>query len=233
MIKLLLVEDSDQWAGLLKDELEALENYQVSVAYNGNEGLKMWKELSPDIIVTGVDMPMMNGFKMVEQIRQTDTATPVVFATWYTDSKHVEEGYSLGCNAYIKKYYSYKELDGQIQSIFRMMNGCRFKPENSTYVLGIYRFNPKEFTLVNTRTHYEVYLGRYTSAVLEILARNHDEMVKRETIIQEVWDSYYSENNLTNCIYKLRKYLKDDRNICILMYRGLGYELSITDRMFH
>ena len=82
MIKLLLVEDSDQWAGLLKDELEALENYQVSVAYNGNEGLKMWKELSPDIIVTGVDMPMMNGFKMVEQIRQTDTATPVVFATW-------------------------------------------------------------------------------------------------------------------------------------------------------
>ena len=63
MIKLLLVEDSDQWAGLLKDELEALENYQVSVAYNGNEGLKMWKELSPDIIVTGVDMPMMNGRK--------------------------------------------------------------------------------------------------------------------------------------------------------------------------
>lgn len=69
MIKLLLVEDDSTFSYIVKNELqEIIGGYEVITATNGAEGLKAWKEYHPDIIISDIDMPVMNGYQMVERI---------------------------------------------------------------------------------------------------------------------------------------------------------------------
>ena len=67
MIKLLLVEDDSTFSYIVKNELqEIIGGYEVITATNGAEGLKAWKEYHPDIIISDIDMPVMNGYQMVD-----------------------------------------------------------------------------------------------------------------------------------------------------------------------
>lgn len=73
MIKLLIVEDDASLAYIEKTGLEdIIGGYEVTTAANGKEGLKAWEESHPDVIISDIDMPVMNGFEMVERIRETD-----------------------------------------------------------------------------------------------------------------------------------------------------------------
>ena len=67
-IKLLLVEDDSMLTYVVKSSLEGLiGGYEVITAVNGQEGLKAYQEYHPDIIISDVDMPVMNGLQMVER----------------------------------------------------------------------------------------------------------------------------------------------------------------------
>ena len=104
MIKLLLVEDDSTFSYIVKNELqEIIGGYEVITATNGAEGLKAWKEYHPDIIISDIDMPVMNGYQMVERIREMDGDIPILFTSALTSPKDVKEGYKLGVNNYVKK----------------------------------------------------------------------------------------------------------------------------------
>ena len=90
MIKLLLVEDDANLRYIVQSSLEDLiGGYEVKVAENGLQGLEEWKEFQPDIIISDIDMPVMNGFEMVKRIRETDGDTPILFASALTSPKDV------------------------------------------------------------------------------------------------------------------------------------------------
>ena len=112
MIKLLLVEDDSTFSYIVKNELqEIIGGYEVITATNGAEGLKAWKEYHPDIIISDIDMPVMNGYQMVERIREMDGDIPILFTSALTSPKDVKEGYKLGVNNYVKKPFVPDELD--------------------------------------------------------------------------------------------------------------------------
>lgn len=70
MIKLLLVEDDASLRYIVQGGLEdMIGGYEVIAAANGEEGLKQWKEQHPDVIVSDIEMPVMNGYEMVKRIR--------------------------------------------------------------------------------------------------------------------------------------------------------------------
>ena len=77
-IKVLLVEDEPTLAMIIKDTLDGNE-FDITLAANGEEGLSRYAEIKPDIIVADIMMPKMDGFTMVKLIRKTDTHTPVLF----------------------------------------------------------------------------------------------------------------------------------------------------------
>ena len=112
MVKLLLVEDDVNLSYIVQTALEDLiGGYQVFTAPNGAEGLKQWEEHHPDVIVSDIDMPVMNGFDMVRRIRETDKTTPILFGSALTSPRDVKEGYKLGVNNYVKKPFVPDELD--------------------------------------------------------------------------------------------------------------------------
>ena len=108
-ITVLLVEDEQTLAMIIKDTLEG-QNFIIHTAADGEEGLRKFFDLRPDVLVADVMMPRMDGFEMVHRIRQTDKQTPVLFLTARSTINDVVEGFELGANDYLKKPFGMQEL---------------------------------------------------------------------------------------------------------------------------
>lgn len=114
-ITVLLVEDEQTLAMIIKDTLEE-NDFIIHTANDGEEGLSLFFELHPDVLVADVMMPKMDGFEMVRRIRQTDKQTPVLFLTARSAINDVVEGFELGANDYLKKTFRYTRADYPNQS---------------------------------------------------------------------------------------------------------------------
>lgn len=123
-IKLLLVEDDSMLTYVVKSSLEGLiGGYEVITAVNGQEGLKAYQEYHPDIIISDVDMPVMNGLQMVERIREVDGNIPILLASALGSPKDVTSGYKLGADNYVKKPFVAEELDAHIHALLKLRKG--------------------------------------------------------------------------------------------------------------
>ena len=130
MIKLLLVEDDPNLRYVVQCGLEdIIGGYEVQTAANGEEGLKVWETFRPDIIISDIDMPVMDGFEMVRRIRETDADTPILFASALTSPKDVKHGYELGVNNCVKKPFIADELDAHMKAVLKMTQGTHNRTE--------------------------------------------------------------------------------------------------------
>ena len=114
-IKVLLVEDEPTLAMIIKDTLDGNE-FDITLAANGEEGLSRYAEIKPDIIVADIMMPKMDGFTMVKLIRKTDTHTPVLFLSARSAANDVVEGFELGGNDYLKKPFGMAESHSDVSN---------------------------------------------------------------------------------------------------------------------
>ena len=115
-IRVLLVEDEQTLAMIIKDTLEEQE-FIITTAGNGEEGLRKFFEQKPDVLVADVMMPRMDGFEMVRRIRQSDKVTPILFLTARSAINDVVEGFELGANDYLKKPFGMQELIVRLKAL--------------------------------------------------------------------------------------------------------------------
>ena len=230
MIKLLLVEDDQTLSYIIQSGLqEIIGGYEVITAGNGAEGLLAWQQHHPDIIISDIDMPVMNGFQMVERIRETDGDTPIVFASALTSPKDVREGYKIGVNNYIKKPFVPDELDAHIHGLLKMKDGAKTRNESGYYKIGSYTLDAEHASLRNDNTNTKKVLTVREAQILQLLADNKNETVKREAILSRFWnteDDYFASRTLDVFIAKLRKLLEDDPLVSIKTIRGIGLTLT-------
>lgn len=232
MIKLLLVEDDSTFSYIVKNELqEIIGSYEVITATNGAEGLKAWKEYHPDIIISDIDMPVMNGYQMVERIREMDGDIPILFTSALTSPKDVKEGYKLGVNNYVKKPFVPDELDAHIHAILKMKAGVKLRNENEHYALGRFTLDAKHATLHNNENGENKTLTVREAQILQLLCENINEIVERKAILSRFWnteDDYFASRSLDVFITNLRKSLKDEPLIELKNIRGVGFVLLLS-----
>ena len=108
-LHVLLVEDEQTLAMIIKDTLEE-QDFIITTAGDGEEGLRKFFEQKPDVLVADVMMPRMDGFEMVRRIRQSDKATPVLFLTARSAINDVVKGFELGANDYLKNHSACRSL---------------------------------------------------------------------------------------------------------------------------
>lgn len=102
MKSVLLVEDTIELSEEIAD-IFRLEGYYVVTASNGIDALKRLREFNPDVIVTDLLMPGMDGFVLVEKIRMISSTIPVVILSAKASETDMTRGISLGANAFVRK----------------------------------------------------------------------------------------------------------------------------------
>ena len=223
-IKVLLVEDEETLAMIIKDTLEG-QNFTIHTAADGEEGLRRFFDLRPDVLVADVMMPRMDGFEMVRRIRQTDKHTPVLFLTARSAINDVVEGFELGANDYLKKPFGMAELIVRIKALLHKVSVQR--PEATSFRIGLYTFDSITQTLVY-RGEKQL-LSNRESEILKRLCDNKDQVLPMKEILIDLWgdDSFFNARSLHVFITKLRHKLSNDESIKILNIRGIGYKLII------
>ena len=121
-IKILLVEDDPFLLSMYSTKFE-LENFKVISANDGEKGLKKAKEDPPDLILLDILLPNMNGFEVLEQLKNDGTTKdiPVILLTNLNQKNEIEKGLSLGANDYlIKAHFMPSEVVGKIKKILNI-----------------------------------------------------------------------------------------------------------------
>ncbi len=150
-IRVLLVEDEITLAMIIKDTLDA-QGFEITTAADGLEGLKLFHESKPDVLVADVMMPKIDGFEMVRRIRKTDPITPVLFLTARSAIKDVVKGFELGANDYLKKPFGMQELIVRINALAKRtdlyQNINHSINLNKEIAIGQYQLNTKTEKLI-------------------------------------------------------------------------------------
>lgn len=225
-IKVLLVEDEQTLAMIIKDTLEG-QGFLIHTAIDGEEGLRLFFDLRPDVLVADVMMPRMDGFEMVRRIRQTDRHTPVLFLTARSAVNDVVEGFELGANDYLKKPFGMQELIVRIKAL--MGRACTYTPpaesEQILYEIGRYQLDTRRQLLLHEGTEQE--LSHREAGILRLLCQNRNCVVNMRDILLDLWgdDSFFNQRSLHVFITKLRHKLAKDDHIRIINVRGIGYKL--------
>lgn len=230
MIKLLLVEDDANLCYIIQGGLEdMIGGYEVQTASNGEEGIHLWREWKPDVIVSDIEMPVMDGYEMVKRIRRVDGIIPILFTSGRVSPKDVVKGYELGVNNYIKKPFLAEELNAHITALLRLTNGIRSCDVSSVYAIGyLYEFDAGQ-AILRQKNGEEKTLTEREAHLMRMLCEHKGEVVKREMILSQLWntdDDYFASRSLDVFVSRLRKLLSEDDSVQIKTVKGVGLVLK-------
>ncbi|MGB5918711.1 response regulator transcription factor [Arcobacter sp. F2176] len=216
-IKILYIDD-EQF--IREDAVEYLSFYcdNVYEASDGLDGLEKYKELKPDIIITDIKMPKLNGIEMIKEIRKSDKNTKIIIATAFLETSYLLEAIELGLIKYLVKPIMEDALlpvlesctDDIIQksSIFNICGGYKFDILNQTLFL-----NKEQISLTKKELHF-----------LELLIKNSKRAVKYDEFSSYVWDGYMTEDALRAIVRELRKKISKQS---IKNISGIGYQINL------
>ena len=221
--RILLVEDDQSFGAVLKDYL-MMNNYEVTLATDGELGLKEFMENEFDIGIFDVMMPKKDGFTLAQEIRQANTEIPIIFLTAKTLKEDILEGFKIGADDYITKPFSMEELVFRIEAILRRVRGKKNK-ESTLYHIGKFTFDTQKQLLVIGEKQTK--LTTKENELLALLCSHANEILQRDFALKTIWidDNYFNARSMDVYITKLRKHLKDDPQIEIINIHGKGYKL--------
>lgn len=224
--KILLVEDDPNFGIVLKDYL-ALNDYNVTHAKDGIEGLIMFKNNDFDLCILDVMMPRKDGFSLAQDIRATNKEIPIIFLTAKTMKEDVLKGYQVGADDYLNKPFDSEVLLLKIKAILqRKESETTQENEQFEFTIGKFFFNSKLRHLSVGEAEPQK-LSPKESKLLRMLAIHKNDLMPRELALTKIWrdDNYFTSRSMDVYIAKLRKYLKEDENVEILNIHGEGFRL--------
>ncbi len=110
--KILIVDDEESIHLLYREELEE-EGYQVISAMSGEEGLKLFQEANPDLVILDINMPGMDGIEVLRQMKQMKPDVPVILSSAYPEYK--QDLASWASDDYIVKSFNLDELKNSVR----------------------------------------------------------------------------------------------------------------------
>ncbi|ADG93751.1 two component transcriptional regulator, winged helix family [Arcobacter nitrofigilis DSM 7299] len=218
-MNILLLEDDFDYRISVKEYLESLD-YKVDDFENGEEALNEIYEKTYHLLILDIKVPNLNGYDLVRTLKKDDKNIPVIFITSLTDINNLSMGYELGCNDYIKKPFSLKELKYRVEQVIK---STYFNTnENIIELAENFSYNTNKLELLkNTEI---INLTKKEQDVIFSLLRHNGRFVNFDTLREEVWDNkYINEADIRVCIKNIRA--KTSKTF-IINQRGLGYKID-------
>ena len=230
--KVLLVEDDPNLGLLLQDYLQLKGKYDVSLAKDGDEGLKLFTGDRYDICILDVMMPKKDGFTLGKEIRKVNASIPIIFATAKTMMEDKSEAFNLGGDDYITKPFRIEELLLRINALLKRAanqqgNLSETQPPDK-FEIGDYQFDYNAQLIKKDDVQQKV--STKEAELLRLLCLKKNNVLTREEALLSIWhdDNYFNGRSMDVFLSKLRKYLKDDPRVEILNVHGKGYKLIVN-----
>ncbi|MFA6740570.1 MAG: response regulator [Arcobacteraceae bacterium] len=218
-IKILYVED-DEIAR--ENGIEYLENFfeQIYEASDAIKALQLYEKYQPDIIITDIQMPKLNGLEFIKRIRQKDKKTQIIIITAFCDKDYLLKAIELGLVKYLVKPVREKEFE---EALFLCVNSLQnnesniVKLENNSY-FDIFNKN----LVINEEI---IKLRTKEILFLELLIKNKNRYVSYEEIENYVWnDSVMTKDALKTLVKNIKN--KIPKNL-ILNLTNSGYKIDV------
>jgi DNA-binding response OmpR family regulator len=219
-IRILVAEDEEKLREIVLKYIKK-EGYDGFGAVDGEAALDLWAEKKPDLIVLDVMMPKMDGFEVLEEIRQTDNV-PVIMLTARREEDDKIQGFESGTDDYVTKPFSPRELMVRIKALLKRSGVAT--AASRLDICGM-QFTPEERQLTINGETIQLTQKEYEILVYFI---NHQKLVlSREQILDRIWGFDYEGDIrvVDTTIKRLRKKL-GEKGECIQTVRGLGYKFQ-------
>ncbi|HIT77773.1 MAG TPA: response regulator transcription factor [Candidatus Limihabitans stercoravium] len=224
-MKVLIIDDEVKLADALA-ELFKQNKILADVVYDGEDGLFYAKNGDYDVIILDVMMPHMNGYEVVQRLRQNKNNVPVIMLTAKEEVSARVKGLDCGADDYLTKPFATEELLARVRALARRQSEMIY--DTISY---------KDITLNTSNYKLEcgnksVSLGAKEYEILKLLLTNPTQVISKDTIISKVWglDCDITENNVEAYMSFIRKklfYVGSKLNI--LTKRMLGYYLEMEE----
>jgi DNA-binding response OmpR family regulator len=198
---LLLLEDDIQLSDTVKQFLE-FKGYEVHCAYDGLQAQDIAYEKHIDLMLLDVKVPYVNGFEFLKTMRSQGSEIPAVFITSLNSVEDVEQGFTAGCDDYIRKPFALKELLVRVESLLKRTFGTH---EDKIELGKGLVFDTKELLL--TLNNHRVSLKTKELKLLALFLQHPNELLSYEKINEALWN--YDEDPSSG---SLRTYIKTLRS---------------------
>ena len=185
--RVLVVEDEQDIAGLIKHALEREASVEVDIASSGDAALKSVTESAPDLVILDLNLPVLSGIEVCRIIRgRPDTARlPIIMLTARTTESDRIAGLDVGADDYITKPFSLRELAARVRAVLR-----RRADGERDATAPVYRGKHivADFEAVNVAVDGEpIRLTRREFELLRYLVANKNRVLSRDRLLERVW----------------------------------------------
>ncbi len=226
---ILLVEDEKKLADTIQAGM-AEHDYDVTIAYNGLDGKKLYFDKAYDLIILDINLPFINGYELCKMIREDDPRVPIVLLTALNFVDNKIEGFELGADDYIAKPFEFRELLARIKALLRRSEMASNVEEEKILKIADLEMNldSKEVR----RGDQKISLTAKEFQLLEYLLKNKEKVVSRADIAKDVWEiDFDTQTNVIDVYVNfLRKKLdKGFEPKLIHTQVGMGYILKVDE----
>ena len=203
MYKIMIIEDDDSLAGMMRKQIEAWGN-EVFLVKDFQKVIEEFKEIDPQLVLLDIMLPFYNGYHWCSEIRKFSNV-PVMFVSSASDNMNIVMAMNMGGDDFITKPIDLNVLMAKIQAMLRRaydMSGTMNVIECDGVILNL---NDESFTFEDKK----IELTKNEYRILQTLMENKGKVVSRDTLMTRLWemDCYVEENTLTVNVTRLRKKL--------------------------
>ncbi|ACZ12935.1 response regulator transcription factor [Sulfurospirillum deleyianum] len=220
-LTVLCVEDEEYLREALQKALSD-EFAKFILARDGEDGLKKFKKYKPDIVITDIMMPIMDGLSMAKEIKQFSKQTPIVILSAFSEREKLLEAIDVGIDKYLIKPIDPDELLSTLRHISREL----FEESDSVDLGFNYQFDKSRRVLV--KEGKTIFLTKKELLFISILVKNLGVFVLHDEIKKYVWtNKKVTDSAIRTFIKRVRE--KTDKDF-IKNIPGLGYKINMQER---
>jgi two-component system response regulator RegX3 len=225
MTHILVIEDEESFRDALQFMLSR-EGFEVTLAPNGAEGMKLFDAINPDLVLLDLMLPEVSGTEVCKYIR-TKASTPVIMLTAKDTEVDKVVGLELGADDYVTKPFSTPELLARIRAVLR--RGADVEVESQDILeLGPVRMDFERHALYVDGKPIAIPLKEFE--LLEYLIRNSGRVLTRGQLMDRIWGSNYVGDGKTLDVHikRIRSKIEPDpaNPKHLTTVRGLGYRFE-------
>jgi two-component system response regulator BaeR len=218
---ILIVEDEEKIASLLRDYLEKTGGYQTHWVARGDEALEVFEETSPDLVLLDLMLPGMGGLDVCKAIRR-NSRVPVIMVTALVEEIDRLLGLELGADDYICKPFSPREVVARVKAVLRRANALG----DDLLPSGLQIDEGRHTASLNNR---QLKLSPVEFALLNHLAANPGRVFSRDQLMSSIYSDYriVSDRTVDTHVKNLRRKLSESSpgTDLIESVYGVGYRL--------